>query len=74
MGFRFFVERVASELGLSGYVRNLDDGRVEVYALGSPTQLSELRNQLWKGPRLAIVEDVREQDAPMLQCRGFRIE
>lgn len=74
VGFRFFVERIASELGLRGYVRNLDDGRVEVYAIGDPDQLAELSRQLWKGPRLAIVRDVREQEAPVLQYRGFHIE
>ncbi len=74
VGFRFFVERVASALGLCGYVRNLDDGRVEVYAIGDPVRLAELRAQLCKGPRLAHVHHVREQEAPVLQYRGFHIE
>ena len=34
VGFRYFAQRAAAELGLTGYVRNLDDGRVEVYAAG----------------------------------------
>ena len=36
VGFRYFVERVALRLGIAGYVSNLPDGRVEVYALSSP--------------------------------------
>ena len=39
VGFRYFAQRAAAELGVTGYTRNLDDGRVEVYAVGTPDQL-----------------------------------
>ena len=42
VGFRYFVERAAAEMGITGYARNLDDGRVEVYAVGPVEKLSEL--------------------------------
>jgi acylphosphatase len=42
VGFRYFVEHAANSLGLTGWVRNRDDGDVEVYAAGNPAQLSEL--------------------------------
>lgn len=71
VGFRYFVEHAATSLGLRGYVRNLDDGRVEVYALGSPEQLSELAGLLWKGPRFAEVRGVDEQEAPVEDLSGF---
>jgi acylphosphatase len=74
VGFRYFVERVASELELTGYTRNLDDGRVEVYAAGSPANLAELSQRLWKGPRFADVRAVEEQDAAVRQYASFRIE
>jgi acylphosphatase len=74
VGFRYFVERVAAELQLTGYTRNLDDGRVEVYATGSPAKLAELSQLLWKGPRFADVRGVDEQDAAVRQYAGFRIE
>ncbi len=74
VGFRFFVERVASDLGITGYARNLGDGRVEIYAIGTPEQLHELSGYLWKGPRSANVRNVEEQDAPVLQYSDFRIE
>jgi len=35
VGYRYFAQRAASGLGLRGYARNLDDGRVEVYAIGA---------------------------------------
>ncbi len=73
VGFRYFVERVAYELGLRGYVRNLADGRVEVYAIGTPEQLDELKKQLWEGPPMARVHHVEERAAAVESCTGFRI-
>ena len=63
VGYRFFVERVAMRLGLAGYVKNLRDGRVEVYAIGSPNALATLRAELEHGPRAAMVSEVAEEDA-----------
>ena len=74
VGFRYFVERVAAELKLNGYTRNLDDGRVEVYATGSAANLAELSQRLWHGPRFADVRGVDEQEAAVQQYASFRIE
>jgi acylphosphatase len=74
VGYRYFVERAATELALTGYTRNLDDGRVEVYAAGPPAKLAELNQRLWKGPRLADVRGVEEQEAPVRHYESFRIE
>ena len=74
VGYRFFVEREAYDLGLQGYVRNLADGRVEVYATGSEAALEELRKQLQEGPRASRVDSVEEQDAPFRKYRSFSIE
>jgi acylphosphatase len=63
VGFRFFVQHKASALGLSGWARNLPDGRVEVYASGSPDRLSDLAAALHLGPRMAEVRAIEEQDA-----------
>ncbi len=73
VGFRYFVEREAAGLGLHGYARNLDDGRVEVYAIGPSQKLSQLAALLWNGPRWAEVRGVVEQEAAMLEYKGFRI-
>ncbi|HEV2687224.1 MAG TPA: acylphosphatase, partial [Bryobacteraceae bacterium] len=59
--------------GVQGYVRSLDDGSVEVYALGNASQLAELAGYLWKGPRWAEVRGVDESEAPLEQHRGFSI-
>jgi acylphosphatase len=63
VGFRFFAQAEAEHLGLSGYVRNLRDGRVEAYAIGSPDQLSRFRARLEDGPRLSSVKFVAEEPA-----------
>jgi acylphosphatase len=67
VGFRFYAERTASSLGVGGYVRNLFDGRVEVYAIGSADQMDALKNALRRGPRMAAVDRVDEHDADILQ-------
>lgn len=74
VGYRFFVERVAAELRVTGYTRNLADGRVEVYAVGAPEKLAELAGYLWHGPRWSHVRGVEEQEAPVERYTDFRIE
>jgi acylphosphatase len=63
VGFRLFTQHAAKKLRISGYVRNLFDGRVEVLATGTPEQLINLRGILEKGPRLSSVSEVREETA-----------
>jgi acylphosphatase len=63
VGFRFFAQAEAERLGISGYVRNRRDGRVEAYAIGTPEQLAQFRARLEKGPRLSSVRSVAEESA-----------
>jgi acylphosphatase len=76
VGYRNFVEYTARKLGLSGFVRNLRNGNVEVFAMGAPEKLSELRKALAKGPMMAKVSGVSEQpSAPdVAYDEEFRIE
>jgi acylphosphatase len=74
VGFRYFVEEVARGLGLKGYVRNLADGRVEVYAMGERAVLARLRTQLEVGPRASRVERVEERVAAQREYDDFVIE
>jgi acylphosphatase len=73
VGFRYFVERTANQLGVSGWARNLDDGRVEVYAVGTQKSLSELAAALHVGPRMADVRHVEERDEPVENLKGFSV-
>lgn len=63
VGFRFFSQRVSIRLGLTGYAKNLRDGRVEVYAIGSAAELDSLRRELERGPRSSSVTEVLEEEA-----------
>ena len=74
VGFRYFVQRAAAELGLIGYVKNLEDGRVEVYAVGGEPELSQLESRLRKGPPLADVRGVDLQEVPVHRYESFRID
>jgi len=55
-------------------VRNEDDGRVQVYAIGTPEQLNRLAAFLYQGPRMAEVRGVEEQEAAVQQLSSFRSE
>ena len=76
VGYRFFAVRAAQRLGLAGFVRNLNDGRVEVYAIGASRELDDLRQELERGPRAASVSGVAEEPADLLLrfSDGFSIE
>jgi acylphosphatase len=73
VGFRHFSTQVANAIGVRGYVRNRDDGDVEVYAVGTREQLSELAGQLWRGPRYADVRGVEEVEAAVERVSGFTV-
>ena len=63
VGFRYFAHRAAERFHLGGYTKNLPDGRVEVYAIGTAEQLVKLRSVLERGPWGASVSGVKEEDA-----------
>ncbi len=73
VGFRYFVERAAEELGCRGYVRNRADGSVEVFAMGSLSELKQLNEKLWRGPSLARVDQVEDLEAAPEPMEGFRV-
>jgi acylphosphatase len=75
VGFRWFVENEASKLGIAGWVRNREDGCVEVLAAGTKTQLDSLYDVLQRGPRAARVDSVQVIEAePTSDLKSFRIE
>ncbi len=75
VGYRWFVDHEARELGLAGWVRNNFDGTVEVLAMGSEQQQATFRGRLRQGPRAARVDEVQETPAePVDGLTTFRIE
>lgn len=75
VGFRWFVEAEARAIGVSGWVRNRQDGTVEVLASGTEEQLRALFDKLRRGPRAARVDDVDVEEMPARDdLKTFRIE
>ncbi len=74
VGFRWFVEGEAAQLGITGWVRNRDNGSVEVMATGTREQLNTLHGRLREGPRAARVDEVAVSPAPFLEAKSFGIE
>ena len=74
VSFRHYTQKQATQLGLHGWVRNLADGRVEVWACGDQQQLEALHQWLTIGPTLARVDAV-EQIVESLndEVQGFEI-
>lgn len=71
VGFRYFTQDAAEKLQVSGFVRNLRDGRVEVFAIGTAQQHAELRAMLERGPRFSNVSKVQDEPAATdLQYEG----
>ena len=60
VGFRWFVREAAREAGLSGWVRNREDGAVEVEAEGPHAALDAFRALITRGPQGAVVSSVDE--------------
>jgi len=77
VGFRWYVHREASELDLCGWVRNTEDGEVEVVASGTAEDLTELRASLRRGPRGSRVDRLIEHYLDEREAAGlssFRID
>ncbi len=77
VGFRWFVQREAAELGLLGWVKNTDQGHVEIVAAGEPDLLAELKTALRKGSRGSRVDTVLEDElleSEAAQFGPFEIE
>ncbi len=75
VGFRFFTKYLAERFDLSGYVRNREDGSVEIEAEGSFEAVSAFLEELEAGPpRAAHVSGVEVRDIPATgDVEGFMI-
>jgi acylphosphatase len=72
VGYRWFVQSEAAHLGLRGWVRNTDDGDVEVLAAGSPAQMQELVLALHRGTRGSRVDRVEVH--PLAESEGDELQ
>lgn len=72
--FRKSTQDKANELGLTGWARNLSDGRVEVFACGEKDKLQELHQWLHQGPELAQVTDVTYEEKEWQDFERFGVK
>ncbi|MCB9672681.1 MAG: acylphosphatase [Alphaproteobacteria bacterium] len=71
VGYRYWTTRTAARLGLAGWVRNLYDDRVEIFAEGPAPALEALVTACREGPRSAEVTDVARNERPPQGLSGF---
>lgn len=72
VGFRYTAFYLAEELGLSGWVSNLDDGRVEMELQGTPEKIELLLCRINGKGRISITK-MEEEERPLGQQDGFRV-
>ena len=74
VGFRYTTVRLSRRFDVAGWVRNLDDGRVEVVAEGEPAAVESFLQAIRDSELGEYVHDAREQWSAETGVRGFRIE
>ena len=71
--FRAWMREQAAELGVTGWVRNCPDGRVDSHVEGEQTAVEQIVERLRRGPPAARVEDVRLWDVEVCDFDGFEV-
>lgn len=64
VGYRMSTQIAAQKIGVTGWVRNLRDGQVEIVAEGDLIQLKQFVDWVWQGPRFAEVIDIKMNEQP----------
>ncbi|WP_333647511.1 acylphosphatase [Lacrimispora sp.] len=72
VGFRFRTQHFAVGLGLTGWVKNLDDGRVEMEVQGTEEGIRQLLGYL-RQERPIVIEDICSVDIPVKEEKAFRV-
>ncbi len=75
VGYRWFAREAARNLGIKGFVRNLQNGDVEIVAQGTPEVLDQFIQELSRGPAFAHVVnlEIEELNLPEDRYRSFEI-
>lgn len=74
VGFRYFTYRTARQLGVKGWVRNLENGAVEVLAEADNATLTHFQEILSEGPPLASVTEIQSEESRPGNYQQFSIE
>ena len=73
VGFRYWLRREAEARSLSGWARNLPDGRVEAAFSGPAPQVDDMLQACWSGPTFAVVRAVEESPSDEAPSGAFEI-
>ncbi len=73
VGYRYFTQFNAKRLRIKGYVKNLYNGDVEVYAIGDEETLNKFKKILMEGPPAAMVVNIEEFDMPLYKYNSFEV-
>ena len=71
--FRKFIEENANRIGIRGFVRNLDDGRIEVVIEGTEDKINEMLEICKTGSLHSKIREIRFQEIPNQSFVGFKI-
>ncbi|MDP3966564.1 MAG: acylphosphatase [archaeon] len=71
--FRSFIKENAEKLNLKGFVRNLEDGRVETFFEGNPEDVNKMVELCKKGPKHSEVKNVEEKEEKFQDFKSFKI-
>lgn len=74
VGFRYYTQQKALELGITGFVKNKPDGSVFIEAEAEETKLNEFLMWCHAGPAWAKVQEVKFQELPSLGYSKFDIK
>lgn len=73
VGFRFYTQKTAREMGVIGYVKNLRDGSVQIEAEAEKEVMEVFLSWVKRGPEWARVDDMTIQEKPLEGFKGFEI-
>lgn len=71
--FRGFIKENAEKLGIKGFVRNLEDGRVEVFIEGNPEEIRKMIEICKKGPKHSEIRSVEEKEEKFQDFKQFKV-
>jgi len=73
VGFRFYTHKIAKELEILGFVKNMPDGSVYIEAEGEPENLEQFINWCEMGPSWARVVKIDRQNVPVMNFSDFTV-
>lgn len=71
--YNSFIKENAEKLGVKGFVRNLDDGRIEIFVEGNPDPVRQMIALCKKGPKHSEVKEVEEKQERFQDFKQFKV-